>query len=89
MKPDNNPVTQYGIVAGVVGQVGCLILLVVLGSLVAGLILDQIFGTRPLFIFILLLVSVPLTIWIIFMYTRYKSEQLQTVSDQKEEDISE
>lgn len=89
MKPNNDPGSTYGIVVGILGQVGCLILLIILGSLVAGLLLDQIFGTRPAFTFVLLLVSVPLTIGAIFIYSRYKAKKLQTVSNQKEEDISE
>lgn len=89
MKPDNNPLSTYGIVAGVVGQAGCLILLVVLGSMLVGFALDQIFGTKPTFLFVSLLVSLPVTIAVIFLYTRYKTKELQDTSNQKEEDISE
>ena len=89
MKPDNNPLSTYGLVAGVVGQVGCLILLVILGTMLLGLGLDEIFGTRPALMFVMLLVSVPLSIWTIFLYTRFKAKQLQGSAIQKEEDISE
>ena len=76
-------------VAGVVGQVGCLILLIILGSFLLGLALDEAFGTRPTFVFIMLVVSVPITIAAIFWYTRYKAKQLQGAARQKEEGISE
>ena len=89
MKPDNNPLSTYGLVAGVVGQVGCLILLIILGTLLLGLALDEAFGTRPTFLFIMLLVSVPLSTAAIFLYTRYKAKQLQGTTRKKEEDISE
>lgn len=89
MKPDNNPPSTYGLVLGVVGQAGCLILLAVLGSMLIGFVLDQIFGTKPTFLFVSLLVSVPITIAVIFLYTRYKTNKLQDISKQKEEDISE
>ncbi|MCY3796314.1 MAG: hypothetical protein OXG23_03165 [Chloroflexi bacterium] len=89
MKPDNNPLSTYGLVAGVVGQVGCLILLIILGTLLLGLALDEAFGTRPTFVFIMLLVSVPLSTAAIFLYTRYKAKQLQGTTSKKEEDISE
>ncbi len=89
MKPDNNPLSTYGLVAGVVGQVGCLILLVIAGTLALGWFLDETFGTRPTFIFVMLLVSVPLSTAMIFFYTRYKAKQLQGTARQKEEDISE
>ncbi len=89
MKPDNNPLSTYGLVAGVIGQVGCLILLVILGTVLLGLGLDEALGTRPAFVFVMLLVSVPLSIWTIYAYTRYKAKQLQATTKQKEEGISE
>jgi len=89
MKPDNNPLSTYGLVAGVVGQVGCMILLVILGTLLLGLALDEAFGTRPTFLFIMLLVSIPISTAAIFFYTRYKAKQLHGTARKKEEDISE
>ena len=89
MKPNNNPLTTYGMVAGVVGQVGCLILLVILGTMLLGWGMDEFFGTRPTMMFVMLLVSVPISIAAIFFYTRYKAKQLHGSAVQKEEDISE
>ena len=89
MKPENNPLSTYGLVAGVVGQVGCLVLLVILGTLFLGLALDELLGTRPTFVFIMLLVSVPLNLLLLYVFTRYKVKQLQVAARQKEEDISE
>ena len=37
MNPDKNPLNTYGMVAGVVGQVGCLVVLVILGTMLLGL----------------------------------------------------
>ena len=89
MKPNSNPLSTYGMVAGVVGQVGCLVLLVILGTVLLGLALDEAFGTRPTFVFVMLLVSVPINLASLFFYTRYKTKQLQSAAKQKEEDISE
>lgn len=90
MRPDSkHPLSTYGLVAGVVGQVGCLILLVILGTMLLGLALDEALGTRPALMFIMLLISVPLSTWTIYAYTRYKAKQLQGTAKQKEEDISE
>ena len=89
MKRNNNPLSTYGLVAGVVGQVGCLVLLVILGTILLGLALDEAFGTRPTFIFVMLLVSVPMNLAVLFYYTRHKARQLQGTARQKEEDISE
>ena len=89
MKPNDNPLSTYGLVAGVVGQVGCLILLVILGAMLLGWGLDELFGTRPAMMFVMLLASVPISIAAIFFYTRYKAKQLHGSAVQKEEDISE
>ncbi len=89
MKPNNNPFSTYGLVAGVVGQVGCLLLLVILGTFLLGLALDEALGTRPTFVFIMLVASVPVSIGMIVWYTRYKSKQLHLAARQKEEGISE
>ena len=89
MKSNNNPLSTYGLVAGVVGQVGCLVLLVILGTILLGLALDEALGTRPTFIFVMLLVSVPLNLAVLYFYTRHKARQLQGAAKQKEEDISE
>ena len=88
-QPQNEPFSLYVLVAGVVGQIGCLLIATVLGSFVLGLVLDQVLGTKPLFIFIAILGSVPLNIWLIFQYTRRKTRSLQASAPQKEDDISE
>ncbi len=89
MKPNNNPLSTYGLVAGVVGQVGCLVLLVILGTILLGLALDEALGTRPTFIFVMLLASVPINLAVLYFYTRRKARQLQGAAKQKEEDIGE
>lgn len=51
-------------VAGLLGQVGCLTVLVIAVALGAGLWLDTQFGTRPLLTIIFLLGSVPVTLYL-------------------------
>ena len=88
MKPNQNPYTVYGLVAGIVGQVGCFLTLIAGGAVGLGLLLDQLFKTKPLFLFLLLLGSIPLNVWAVFWYARYKARSLQTLSA-KEDKISE
>lgn len=60
---------QYALnlaLAGFTGQVGFLTLGLVVMALLAGLWLDKAFGTRPLFLILLLLGSVPVTIFVMF-----------------------
>ena len=52
--------------AGVVGQVGCLTLLVIAVALAAGLWLDSQFGTKPILTLVLVLASVPVTLFLMF-----------------------
>ena len=57
----------YGLaVAGLLGQVGCLTVAIVLAALGTGLWLDAQLGSRPLFTIGLILASVPLTLVIMF-----------------------
>jgi magnesium-transporting ATPase (P-type) len=51
---------------GVTGQVGCLTLVIILVALIAGLWLDNQFQTRPLFTLILVLASIPISLFLMF-----------------------
>jgi len=62
---------------GVIGQVGCLTLLIILIALVAGLWLDGQFHTRPLFTLILVLASVPVTLFVMFRLVLSIAPRLQ------------
>jgi hypothetical protein len=48
--------------AGAAGQVGCVTLVIILAAVLGGLWLDARFETRPIFTFILLLTSIPVSI---------------------------
>ncbi len=51
-------------VGALLGQVGCVTLVVILAALVAGLWLDRQLDSRPLFTVLLMLGSVPVTIYL-------------------------
>ncbi len=74
--------------AAVAGQVGCVTVLIILVALVAGIWLDNLFGTRPLFIIGLLLGSVPLTLILMFWVVRRATAGMQppNSSEESEED---
>lgn len=48
--------------AGAAGQVGCVTLIIILVAVLAGLWLDSRFQTRPVFTFVLLIVSIPVSL---------------------------
>lgn len=51
--------------ASMVSQIGCVTIVLVLGALVAGLWLDKTFETRPLFTVLLLLGSMPVSLYVL------------------------
>lgn len=57
-------------IAGIVGQVGCLTLLIILGALFGGLWLDSRFQTRPVITIVLLIASIPVSLAAMFAVVR-------------------
>jgi F0F1-type ATP synthase assembly protein I len=53
-----------------VGQVGCLTLVIIGASVLAGLWLDANFGTKPLFTLILLVAGIPLSVLAMLLVAR-------------------
>jgi F0F1-type ATP synthase assembly protein I len=87
MKPEKNTSATYLLAIGVAGQIGCILTLSIGGAVVLGLLLDRLLGTKTLFIFLLLLASIPLNLWAIYRFTLYQSKRLQA-SSQKEDKVS-
>ncbi len=82
--------------AVVAGQVGCLTLLIVLASVFAGLWLDNHFQTRPILTLALVLVSIPISLVIMFIVARAAVERLRkqvekplTVEQEEERNVGE
>ncbi len=67
---------------GVIGQVGCLTLVIILAALIAGLWLDSQFHTRPLFALILILASVPVTIFLMLRLVLSFAPRIQELTGQ-------
>lgn len=62
--PGSEPGQAILAVSSVLAQVGCLTLASALGALAAGLWLDRALGTRPVFTILLLVGSVPVTLYL-------------------------
>lgn len=86
--PDNNQLSFYVVAAGVAGQVGCMLVLVIGVALGLGLFLDQALGTKPILLLLLLLGSIPLNLWLIYRYILYRARRLQATMTQKEDTTS-
>jgi F0F1-type ATP synthase assembly protein I len=72
-----------------VGQIGCLTLVIILASLFAGLWLDHTFDTKPLFTLILMLAGIPLSVVMMLTLARKSIAKLESDdSKNKKEDVS-
>jgi len=53
-----------------IGQVGCLTLVVILASVFGGLWLDNMFGTKPVITLVLLFAGIPLSVFVMLTVAR-------------------
>jgi F0F1-type ATP synthase assembly protein I len=97
-EPIRSPFYTMGLVPlAVGGEVGCLTILIVGIALVAGIWLDRLMGTKPVFILIFLLGSAPFSLFLAFRVARRSVNQLLAAQSpvktqakpNKEEDTSE
>ena len=66
-----------------VGQVGCLTLIIILASVFGGLWLDKTFGTKPVFTLALLFAGIPVSVFVMLTVAR---RTLARLKDQAEEE---
>ncbi len=73
-----------------VGQVGCLSLVIILLSVLGGLWLDNMLGTKPLFTLILLLAGIPLSVALMVYVGRKTIAKIksQSESESKNNELS-
>ena len=69
-----------------IGQVGCLTLVVILASVFGGLWLDKTFGTKPVFTLILLFAGIPLSVILMLVVARKTLDRLKEQNDTKEKE---
>lgn len=67
--------------ASIAGQVGCLTLVIIFVALFAGLWLDRYFSTRPLFTIVLLIGSVPVTLFLMFRVVKAATNRIKPVEN--------
>jgi len=63
--------------AGMLSQVGCVTVVIVVGALLAGLWLDSLFNTRPLFTIVFMLASIPVSLYSLVRTALSTAAQLQ------------
>ncbi|MCJ7433906.1 MAG: AtpZ/AtpI family protein [Anaerolineales bacterium] len=65
--------------ASIAGQVGCLTLAVIFAALFAGLWLDRYLDTKPLFTIVILLGSVPVTLFLMFRLVKAATDRIKPI----------
>jgi F0F1-type ATP synthase assembly protein I len=68
-EPDHRGVLRNLLIV-VVGQVGCIALVVILITVRVGMWLDAYYQTRPLYTLVLLFAGIPLSIWLMLIVAR-------------------
>jgi hypothetical protein len=71
-----------------VGQVGCMTLVIIIASLFGGLWLDNTLGTKPLFTLILLLAGIPISVIVMIYVARRTLDRLKSRSEAHGKEIS-
>ncbi len=70
----------------VIGQVGCLTLVVILASVFGGLWLDNMFGTKPVFTLVLLFAGIPLSVFLMLYVSRKSLARLKEKYEAEEKE---
>lgn len=65
-------------------QVGCLTLIIIAVSLLGGLWLDRVLGTRPVFTLLFLLAGTPLSVLVMLFVSRRAMSKITSQLDKKE-----
>jgi hypothetical protein len=72
-----------------VGQVGCLTLVIILASVFGGLWLDKTFDTKPVFTLALLFAGIPVSVLVMLVVARRTLARLKDQAEQeKDSDVS-
>ena len=72
-----------------IGQVGCLTLVIILASVFGGLWLDKTFGTKPVFTLALLFAGIPVSVFVMLTVSRRTLARLKDQAEkEKNTDIS-
>ncbi|HJS18966.1 MAG TPA: AtpZ/AtpI family protein [Anaerolineales bacterium] len=70
-----------------VGQVGCLTLIIILASVFGGLWLDNMLGTKPVFTLVLLFAGIPISVLVMLFVARRTLARLKEKAE-KDSEIS-
>ncbi len=86
-QPKNSKYWLNLTLAGVVAQVGCLTLVIILVALFGGLWLDARFATKPVITLVLVFASIPVSLVLMFVIARSAAAKIKAnVEEQRKEE---
>jgi len=71
-----------------IGQVGCLTLIIILASVFGGLWLGKTFGTKAVFILVLLFAGIPISVFVMLVVSRRTLARLKEQADKEKDSDS-
>lgn len=86
---DDDQINQTAFLAGIVGQIGCITVIIIGLAMGAGILLDRFLGTSPIFTILFLVGSVPVTLFVTVRVSLMAANRAQRLVDKnKTEDKS-
>ncbi len=85
-KQTNRQNMVYTLLVVMIGQVGCITLVIILASVFGGLWLDKTFGTKPVFTLVLLFAGIPLSVFLMIFAARKTLARLKEKYETEEKE---
>lgn len=84
MSKDQRHINQTAMLAGVIGQVGCVVVIIIGLALGAGILLDRFLETRAIFTVLFMVGSVPVALYITVRISMTAVSRAQQTFEEKE-----
>lgn len=84
MSKDQQHINQTAMLAGVIGQVGCVVVIIIGLALGAGILLDRFLETRAIFTVLFMVGSVPVALYITVRISMTAVSRAQQTLEEKE-----
>jgi F0F1-type ATP synthase assembly protein I len=76
----DDDINQTALLAGIVGQIGCITVIIIAVALGAGILIDRFLDTRPIFTILFLVGSVPVTLFVTVRVSLMAAARAQKLS---------
>jgi F0F1-type ATP synthase assembly protein I len=80
---DDEQINETALLAGIIGQIGCITVLLIAIALGVGILLDRFLDTRPIFTILFLVGSVPVTLYVTVRVSLMAAARAQRIADKK------